>query len=86
MAAINMPPKLPRKPDPKVAKLLGEVREWCEEKYGRRIELANALGVKPSRITDWLNGRTEPSLAIGLKLIAFLKARQSQKPESPDRP
>jgi len=59
-------------------KLISDLRVWADAKYGRRAELARMLGVSRQLVSDWLAGRTTPTLDSGLKLQAFLK-KQSRK-------
>ena len=60
-------------------KLVGELREWCDEKYGRRAELARMLGVSRQLVSDWFAGRTTPTLDAGLHLQAFLKKQRRSR-------
>jgi predicted transcriptional regulator len=60
-------------------KLVGELREWCDEKYGRRAELARMLGVSRQLVSDWFAGRTTPTLDAGLQLQEFLKKQRRSR-------
>jgi hypothetical protein len=63
-----------REKDPEVIRLLSDLRKWCDAEPGRRQLIARAIGVDRRRVTDWLTGRTLPSLAMGLRVRAFLEA------------
>ena len=53
--------------------LIDELKSWCEQSYGRRAEVAKAIGVSRQVVSDWLHGRALPGLDNGLALRAFLK-------------
>jgi hypothetical protein len=71
-------PKKPRRQhqEPEVAKLLNELREWCEQEHGRQTEVAQILGVDHRRLYDWFSGRISPTLAVGLRIQAFLASQK----------
>jgi DNA-binding XRE family transcriptional regulator len=56
--------------------LISELKTWCDEKYGRRAEVAEAIGVSRQIVTDWLKGRAVPNLDNGLELMRFLRAQK----------
>jgi predicted transcriptional regulator len=60
-------------------KLVRALREWCDEKYGRRAELARMLGVSRQLVSDWFAGRTTPTLDAGLQLQEFLKKQRRSR-------
>ena len=69
----------------KSEELIEDLRAWVGERgehYGRRAEVARALGVSRGLVGDWLAipRRATPGLDVGLKLRAFL-ARKLQKPD-----
>ena len=75
-----------REQDPAVAKILAELKAWCEQEHGRQTEVAKVLEVDHRRLYDWFSGRIEPSWGVGLRIQAFLakkkRARRSGgKPE-----
>lgn len=71
-----MPPK-------ESERLLAELQAWCDQKHGRRVEIARMLDVSPQLVTDWIKRRRTPTLDDGLKIMAFLKKqRRSGKPPS----
>ena len=43
-----------------------------EEKGLTQKQLANELGISPSRVSDYINGRSEPTLRIARALCAVL--------------
>jgi hypothetical protein len=61
-------------------KLIVELRAWCDQAYGRRVQIAKQLGTSRQRISDWLAGRTAPTLEQGLALQKFLKKQSKAKP------
>ncbi|MBV9999941.1 MAG: helix-turn-helix transcriptional regulator [Verrucomicrobia bacterium] len=77
-----MPRKLPRGHDPEVEQFINELRTWCKAKYGRQRKLANTLGVDERRVSEWLAGRSAPSLGIALRIQKFLRAQQPPSSET----
>jgi len=63
--------------------LVAELRAWCDEKYGRRAELARMLGVSKQLVSDWFAGRTMPTLDVGLQLQTFLKKQRRARSRGP---
>jgi DNA-binding XRE family transcriptional regulator len=63
--------------DPEVARLLSDLKKWCDAKHGRRTYLAKIIGVDRKRISDWFAGRVLPSLSAGLKIKTFLEGEKS---------
>ena len=63
--------------------LVDALRDWCGDKrenYGRRAEIAKAIGVTRGSIGDYLSGRSVPGYNVGLKLREFLeKEKRRQK-------
>ncbi len=57
-------------------KLNSDLRVWVDAKYGGSAELARMLGVSRQLVSDWLAGRTTPTLDSGLKIQAFLKKQR----------
>jgi len=53
---------------PLTRELLDRLRVYCDAKRGRSRDLAALLGIEPSSVCDWLNGRTVPSLENGLRI------------------
>ena len=60
-------------------RLLAELKAWCDQKHGRRMELARLLGVSPQLVSDWMARRRTPTLDDGLKLMAFLKQQRRRQ-------
>ena len=54
--------------EPLTRELLDRWRNYIEAKRGRSREIAAQLGIEPSSVSDWLNGRTVPSLENGLRI------------------
>jgi hypothetical protein len=65
--------------DPEVARLLSDLKQWCDAKHGRRTYIAKIIGVDRKRISDWFAERIQPSLASGLRIKAFLEGEKSGK-------
>lgn len=59
--------------------LMAELKSWCDERYGRRAEVAEAIGVSRQIVSDWIKGRAIPNLDNGLALQAFLKKQRRRK-------
>ena len=55
--------------------LINRLRDYIAAERGRGREIAAQLGVEPSSVSDWTNGRTVPSLEHGLRIQKIL-ARQ----------
>jgi len=60
-------------------RLITELKDWADEKFGRRSELARMLGLSPQLVSDWFAGRKTPTLDVGLQLQAFLKKQRRAK-------
>ena len=58
--------------EPLTRELLDRLRTYVEAKGGRGREIAARLGIEPSSVSDWLNGRTVPSLENGLRIQQIL--------------
>ena len=58
---------------PKTKELIAELTKWCEAEYGRKSEVAKALGVSPSLVGDWLGEYRVPSLDQGFMIQDFLR-------------
>jgi len=69
--------------DPLVQELIDRLRVYCEAERGRGREIAAELGVEPSSVSDWLSGRTEPTLANGLRLMKILSRRRQPRQRTP---
>ena len=60
-------------------RLITELKDWADEKFGRRSELARMLDLSPQLVSDWFAGRKTPTLDVGLQLQAFLKKQRRAK-------
>jgi DNA-binding XRE family transcriptional regulator len=69
---------MPRK---EAEKLLLELKEWADARYGRRAEVAQLLGVSKQLISEWFAGRSTPTWDHGLAIAAFL-SRQRRRASS----
>jgi hypothetical protein len=43
-------------------RLITELKDWADKKFGRRSELARMLGLSPQLVSDWFAGRKTPTL------------------------
>jgi hypothetical protein len=59
--------------------LMDELKAWCDERYGRRAEVAEGIGVSRQIVSDWIKGRAIPNLDNGLALQAFLRKRRRRQ-------
>jgi hypothetical protein len=60
-------------------KLVEQLRKWASRQHGRQQEVANALGVHKSVVSNWLAFRQEPTGEQALALHEFLgEARRSE--------
>ena len=74
---------LPPMPEKASERLLAELKAWCDQKRGRRAEIARMLNVSPQLVSDWMARRKTPTLDDGLKLMAFLKEHRRRRPPGP---
>ena len=63
---------------PKTQKLLNNLKDWCNQSYGRRSEIAKVVGLGPQAITDWFGGRRQPTAEQILVVQEFL-AKQGKR-------
>ena len=63
-------------------RLIAELKDWADEKFGRRSELARMLGLSPQLVSDWFAGRKTPTLDVGLQIQEFLKKQRRSKSRS----
>jgi hypothetical protein len=64
---------------PKTQKLLDDLKEWCDQSYGRRSEVAKVVGLGPQAITDWFGGRRQPTAEQILVVQEFLAKQKSRR-------
>lgn len=71
---------------PRVQRLLDGLKDWIERnpEFGKKSELARALGVQPALIQDWIRQRSTPNAHHAFALLDFLakekrKARRKRK-------
>ena len=64
--------------------LLDRLRTYVEAKRGRSREIAAQLDIEPSSVSDWLNGRTVPSLENGLRIQQILARRRVRRIRNED--
>jgi plasmid maintenance system antidote protein VapI len=46
---------------PRTEKFLADLKMFCDQKHGRRAQLARFLGMPRQTVTDLLNGRQKPT-------------------------
>ena len=63
--------------------LINRLRDYIAAKRGRGREIAAALSVEASSVSDWLNGRTVPSLEHGLKIQQILARKRVPRQRKP---
>ncbi len=64
--------------------LLAQARELAAPR-GSRTQLATALGVSTSRITEWLAGDSEPDGRHTLLLFNWVEEKKASQQQTPDR-
>jgi hypothetical protein len=66
---------------PRTKRLIAELRKWCDQKYGRRSEMARLLGVPVSLFHNWLSipPHRTPDLDQGFAIEDFLKKQRKGK-------
>jgi hypothetical protein len=64
---------------PKTKELLSELKDWCDQEFGRRSEVARLLDVSPSLITEWFASYRTPNLDQGFKIQELLKKQRRRK-------
>jgi transcriptional regulator with XRE-family HTH domain len=65
-----------------MAQLLARVRESTSSRGGR-AKLAKALGVSPSRVSEWLAGTSSPTGEATLRLLQWVAAQERQQTQGP---
>jgi transcriptional regulator with XRE-family HTH domain len=64
--------------------LIDRARRVVEAKgRGARIALAGVLGVSPSRVSEWLADKGDPSGSATLQLLQWVEAEERQQTENP---
>jgi|ERR1700736_6701040 uncharacterized protein YjcR len=60
----------------KTEKLLAKIKHWCDGQRGRRVRLAEHLGVSPQQVTDWFYQRSCPTSEQTIGLIELFNNRK----------
>jgi len=55
--------------------LIAKLKTWCDGAYGRRSAIARELGISPSLISDWLNGRRMPTYDQGVQIEELIRRK-----------
>jgi hypothetical protein len=64
------------KHEEEIQALIGELKEWAAQKYGRSAFLAREFGVSKQLVSAWFAGRAIPTWPMGLRIKDFLKANR----------
>ena len=64
---------------PKTQKLLDDLKEWCDQERGRRLAIAELLGLSRQAITNWFSGRQQPTSEQILTVQEFLAKQRRAK-------
>jgi helix-turn-helix protein len=70
--------------EPLTRESLDHLRSYIEAKRGRSREITAQLGIEPSSVSDWLNGRTVPSLENGLRIQRTLARHRVRRIRNED--
>lgn len=65
-----------------LSKLLADAKRLTAER-GKATQLANALKVSPSRVSEWLSGKTNPDGVAALALLDWVEEAEAKKQKSP---
>jgi transcriptional regulator with XRE-family HTH domain len=55
--------------------MLKILKTWCDEKYGRRAEIARISGASRQQVTDWFSGRRWPTADQAIAIYEFLTSQ-----------
>jgi transcriptional regulator with XRE-family HTH domain len=70
-AMVETPPKNPR-----IRRLLVELRGWCTQERGRQAAVARAMGVFPQTVSDWFSEKKQPTGEQALAIQEFLRKQR----------
>jgi DNA-binding transcriptional regulator YiaG len=59
--------------------LLARAKRWCDQKYGRQAELAEALGTTRQTVNAWFTGKQSPTSEQTLALLEFLRTKRTKE-------
>jgi len=60
-------------------KLLEELKAWCDEERGRRVQVAHLLDTSRQTLANWFAARQEPTGEQALVVFKFLEEQKRQK-------
>jgi plasmid maintenance system antidote protein VapI len=63
--------------------LLERLREWCEEKRGRKAQIARELGIAQQALSNLFAGRQQ---LTGEQTLIILRVLENQRKRKPKRP
>jgi predicted transcriptional regulator len=64
---------------PRYDALRARLAAVCEERHGRKSELARHLGVRPHMVSEWLAGK-EPRAEYTLGILEWLESAEPKQP------
>ena len=73
-----------KRPTPRIDKLFSRIRRLTKAR-GSKAALADALGVVPQRLHEWLSGDYEPGGETTLQLLEWVTATEAQQKEEGTR-
>jgi transcriptional regulator with XRE-family HTH domain len=80
---VHYPADMP----PRTDRLIAELKAWCDQRRGRRTQLAKFLGIAPQTVTDWFTPKRkkQPTAEQALGILEFLRLQQNQRRNGPDK-
>jgi predicted transcriptional regulator len=60
-------------------KFLKELKDWCDAKRGRQVELAKAIKTTRWTISHWMGRRQRPTAEQVLRAMEFLEQDRGRK-------
>src|ERR1700693_100121 len=60
------------------ASAIAKLKEWVADEHGRQTRLAGELGTSRQRVNGWFLGTPQPTLAMWIKIRAFLQKTSNQ--------
>lgn len=71
-----------KRPTPRIDKLFSRIRRLTKTR-GLKAALADALGVVPQRLHEWLSGDYEPGGETTLQLLEWVTAAEAKPKKTP---
>jgi hypothetical protein len=60
-------------------KLLEDLKEWCDQERGRRVQVANLLDTPRQTIANWFAAKQQPTGEQALVVFKFLEEQKKKK-------